>query len=164
MKIDTRVFKYAGTSADPDGSFKARFANSPDARPKVLQKAGHTNFVLIPLPAPMTKLDAIKFLQEIKPEGVNQEALAEKAVYIAAQEIKLANIAAGVTKRRGRPAGVKTGKGESLSVKSDNLIKPEVPSLVNTIVTNARKGSSIRAKAANHSSKVSARQAANSVV
>jgi len=122
MKIDTRKFKYAGTSMDPDGEYKSRFANSLTARPKVMEKAGHTNFVLVELPQPMTKHEAIKYLQDEKPVGINQEALAAKAAYIEAQNAKIEAAANGTAARRGRPA------------KNPELID----SLVNSIVKNAR--------------------------
>jgi len=181
MKIDTRLFSFAGSSADPTGVYKARFANDLNARPKVLQKEGHTNFVLVALPKPMTKLDAIVYLQKTKPAGVNQEALAAKAVYIKAQEAKIAGVVNGTGKRRGRPAKVKVATPVAKApvakapvakapvakapvakttapVKSTPVPAPE--SIVNTIVNTARRGTSIRAKAQLHASKVSARQVA----
>ena len=170
MKIDTRLFAYAGSSVDPDGSAKARFANDPEARPKVLQKQGHTNFVLVALPTPMTKLDAIKYLQDVKPEGVDQLALTAKAAYINAQNAKIEAAKQGISKKRGRPAKnsdatvakmVKAQKAAKTVTKA-KAVKPAkkagvaVDSIVNTIVTTARAGKSIRAKAAAHSGQVSA--------
>jgi len=150
MKIDTRTFKFAGSSADPDGVYKARFANDLEARPKVMTKAGHTNFKLVELPTPMTKLDAIAYLTETAPEGVNLEALAAKKAYIEKQVAKLNGTA--VSAKRGRPAKVKTAveKTEKASKATQALTTPSapaVPSVVQTIVAKAR-GNSIRAKAA----------------
>lgn len=120
MAIDNRKFKYAGSSADPTGEFKARFANHPTARPKVMEKAGHTNFVLVELPEPMTKLEAIRYLQEHKPEGVNLDALGVKAAYIRAQEDR----ANGVAKPR-------------KARKSKTAVDPD--SIVNAIVNSVRR-------------------------
>ena len=138
MKIDTRTFKYAGSSADPNGNFKARFANDPNARPKVMAKAGHTNFVLVELPRPMTKLEAIAYLQETKPDGVNLSSLAAKEVYINKQTAKLNGTF--VPAKRGRPS-----TKNRTAVTATETPVPE--SIVKTIVNTAR-GGSIRAKAA----------------
>ena len=151
MKIDNRTFKFAGSSADPDGVYKARFANDLEARPKVMSKAGHTNFKLIELPTPMTKLDAIAYLTETAPEGVNLEALAAKKAYIEKQVAKLNGTATGA--KRGRPAKVKTEVAKAVktpkapkSVAAPAAV-PAPTSAVQTIVAKAR-GNSIRAKAA----------------
>jgi hypothetical protein len=156
MKIDTRTFKFAGSSAGPDGSYKARFANDPDARPKVMIKAGHTNFVLVPLPEPMTKLEAIAYLLEAKAEGVNLDSLTSKAAYINGQVAKL-NGTVTTGKKRGRPA-----KNVVASVQNEpdasSTVTPETSepqSIVKTIVNTAR-GNSIRAKAAQVAGKVAA--------
>ena len=147
MNIDNRTFKYAGSSADSNGVFKARFANDPDARPKVMVKAGHSNFVLIALPKPMTKLEAIAYLKEAKPEGVNLPALDEKAAYINKQVAKLNGTA--VPAKRGRPAtkNVVKSTATGTNVNSNTIETPAPESIVKTIVNTAR-GGSIRAKAA----------------
>ena len=53
----------AGTATNPDGTTKVRFANDLVARIKILNKAGCTNLELVELPQPMTKLEAITYLQ-----------------------------------------------------------------------------------------------------
>jgi hypothetical protein len=146
MNIDNRTFKFAGSSVGPDGSFKARFANDPDARPKVMAKSGHT-FVLVALPNPMTKLEAIAYLKETKPEGVNLASLNAKESYISKQVAKLNGTA--VPAKRGRPA--KTVASVETTVTETSA--PE--SIVKTIVKTAR-GGSIRAKAAAQAAKVTA--------
>ena len=150
MNIDNRTFKYAGSSADSTGVYKARFANDPEARPNVMTKAGHTNFVLVELPTPMTKLEAIAYLKSTKPDGVNLPALDEKEAYINKQLAKLNGTA--VPAKRGRPAKnvVKSTK-TNVTVNTNETAAPE--SIVKTIVTTAR-GNSIRAKAAAQAAKV----------
>lgn len=162
MKIDNRTFKFAGSSADPNGNFKARFANDPDARPKVMTKSGHTNFVLVALPTPMTKAQAIQYLVETKPEGVNIAALQSKSDYLTKQEAKLNGTA--VPGKRGRPRKVVVDAVSQAAKSAEtpatpNLTSTETPkaaSIVNTIVTKARTGNSLRAKATATAVKVAA--------
>jgi hypothetical protein len=153
MNIDNRTFKYAGSSADSNGVYKARFANDPDARPAVMTKAGHKDFVLIALPTPMTKLDAIAYLKEVQPEGVNLASLDAKASYINRQVARLNGTA--VPTKRGRPAtkNVVKSTATSTTVNSNTIETPAPESLVKTIVNTAR-GGSIRAKAAQQAAKV----------
>ena len=58
------TFTHAGTSR-LNGSVKVRFANDA-LRVKVLEKNGHTEVDLMPLPNPMTKEDAVAFLLKIE--------------------------------------------------------------------------------------------------
>ena len=58
-----KLFTVAGTATNPDGTTKVRFANDLVARIKILNKAGCTNLELVELPRPMTKLEAITYLQ-----------------------------------------------------------------------------------------------------
>lgn len=118
MKIDTRLFKYAGTSLHSSGEYKARFANSVETRPKILEKLGNTDTVLVELPTPMTKSEAIAYLQDTKPEGVNQDALVAKTVYIKAQYDKLN----GPRRKRGRPAKAKAAVSESVDTLVTNIV------------------------------------------
>jgi hypothetical protein len=60
-----KMFTVAGTATNPDGTVKARFANDLVARIKILNKAGCTNVNLVELPRPMTKLEALQYLQQI---------------------------------------------------------------------------------------------------
>jgi len=62
-KQDNKTFTVAGTATNPDGTTKARFANDLVARIKILNKAGCANINLMELPTPMTKLEALEFLQ-----------------------------------------------------------------------------------------------------
>ena len=109
-------------------------------------------------------------MQDVKPEGVDQLALTAKAAYINAQNAKIEAVKQGISKKRGRPAKnsdatvakmVKAQKAAKTATKA-KAVKPAkkagvaVDSIVNTIVTTARAGKSIRAKAAAHSGQVSA--------
>jgi hypothetical protein len=58
-----KMFTVAGTATNPDGTVKARFANDLVARIKILNKNNCTNINLIELPQPMTKLEALQYLQ-----------------------------------------------------------------------------------------------------
>ena len=62
-KQDNKTFTVAGTATNPDGTTKARFANDLVARIKILNKANCTNINLMELPTPMTKLEALAYLQ-----------------------------------------------------------------------------------------------------
>jgi len=59
-----KTFTVAGTATNADGTVKVRFANDLVARIKILNKAGCSNINLIELPQAMTKLQALKHLQE----------------------------------------------------------------------------------------------------
>ena len=63
-KQDNKTFTVAGTATNPDGTTKARFANDLVSRIKILNKAGCTNINLVELPSPMTKIEALKYMQE----------------------------------------------------------------------------------------------------
>jgi hypothetical protein len=88
-----KLFTVAGT-ATQNGVTKARFANDMVARVKILTKAGCTNINLIELPKPMTKLEALQYLQE---QGMAGDAgyavaskLAEKVKEAKRGEVKVA--------------------------------------------------------------------------
>lgn len=57
-----KLFTVAGTS-NLNGEVKVRFGNDLVARIKVLHSRGNTDVNLIELPSPMTKLDALLYLQ-----------------------------------------------------------------------------------------------------
>jgi hypothetical protein len=87
-----KLFTVAGT-ATQHGVTKARFANDLVARIKILNKNGCTDINLVELPKPMTKLQALQYLQE---QGVNGDAgyavankLAEKTKIAKKGEIKV---------------------------------------------------------------------------
>ena len=62
------VFTVAGTS-NFKGEVKVRFANDLVSRIKALHRSGHQDVNLIELPKPMTKLEALQYLQA---QGVTQ--------------------------------------------------------------------------------------------
>jgi hypothetical protein len=89
-----KLFTVAGTATNPDGTTKARFANDLVARIKILNKSKCTDINLVELPEPMTKLQALQFLQA---QGVTEgEAgyavsakLAEKSKVAKKGEVKV---------------------------------------------------------------------------
>ena len=67
-----KLFTVAGVSLF-NGEYKVRFANDA-MRVKVLYATGHSDIVMIELPNPMTKIDAIKFCQSLEEfSGVNAQ-------------------------------------------------------------------------------------------
>ncbi len=89
-----KLFTVVGTSTSPDGTNKVRFANDLVSRVKNLTKANHSNIELMELPKPMTKLEALQYLQE---KGATGDAgyavankLAEKTKVAKRAEIKVA--------------------------------------------------------------------------
>jgi L-aminopeptidase/D-esterase-like protein len=62
MAQTEKLFTVAGT-ASQNGITKARFANDLVARIKILNKAGCDNINLVELPKPMTKLEALQYLE-----------------------------------------------------------------------------------------------------
>ena len=87
-----KLFTVAGT-ATQHGVTKARFANDLVARIKILNKNGCTDINLVELPKPMTKLQALQYLQE---QGVTGDAgyavankLAEKTKIAKRGEVKV---------------------------------------------------------------------------
>jgi hypothetical protein len=98
-----KLFTVAGT-ATQHGVTKARFANDLVARIKILNKNGCTDINLVELPKPMTKLQALQYLQE---QGITGDAgyavankLAEKTKIAKKSEIKVS----------GKPATAKSVK------------------------------------------------------
>jgi hypothetical protein len=94
-----KLFTVAGTATNADGTTKARFANDLVARIKILNKSKCTDINLVELPEPMTKLQALQFLQA---QGVTDgEAgyavsakLAEKSKVAKKGEVKVAGVKA----------------------------------------------------------------------
>lgn len=71
--MTTKQFTVCGTSK-LNGEYKVRFAND-SLRIKVLAKHGHEDINLVELDKPMTKLDAVKFIQGLEPfAGKNEQA------------------------------------------------------------------------------------------
>jgi len=81
-----KLFTVAGTATNPDGTTKARFANDLVARIKILNKSGCTGINLVELPSPMTKLEALQYLQQTELTGDAGYAVANKL----AEKTKLA--------------------------------------------------------------------------
>lgn len=71
--MTNKKFAVCGTSK-LNGSYKVRFAND-SLRIKVLAKHGHEDINLVELEEPMTKLDAVKFIQGLELfAGKNEQA------------------------------------------------------------------------------------------
>ncbi len=106
MSATEKLFSVAGTATNADGTVKARFANDLVARIKILNKAGCTAINLVELPEPMTKLQALQYLQSI---GITEgeagyavaNKLAEKARVAKRGEVKVP--AKAVSKGKSQP-------------------------------------------------------------
>lgn len=69
----TKKFSVCGTSK-LNGEYKVRFAND-SLRIKVLAKHGHTDINLVELDSPMTKIEAVRFIQGLEVfAGKNEQA------------------------------------------------------------------------------------------
>jgi hypothetical protein len=111
-KQDNKQFTIAGTATNPDGTTKARFANDLVARIKILNKAGCTNINLMELPTPMTKLEALEFLQTLGTfTGDASYAIAtrtaDKLKAAKKSEVSVTLKTGAATKVVGKPATVK---------------------------------------------------------
>jgi hypothetical protein len=82
-----KLFTVAGTATNPDGTTKARFANDLVARIKILNKAGCTGINLAELPKPMTKLEALQYLQQ---QGITEGDAGYAVANKLAEKTKLA--------------------------------------------------------------------------
>lgn len=72
-----KTFTVAGTS-NLNGAVKFRFANDLKGRIKVLERNGHTDIKLMELPEPMTKTDAIAFLESLDaPADTTEQQIAD---------------------------------------------------------------------------------------
>ena len=107
-KQDNKTFTVAGTATNPDGTTKARFANDLVARIKILNKAGCTNINLVELPTPMTKLEALQYLQTQDQTGDAGYAVANKLV----EKSKVA-------KKREVSVTLKTGSAKTVKAKAE---------------------------------------------
>ena len=104
-----KLFTVAGTATNADGTTKARFANDLVARIKILNKAGCTAINLMELPSPMTKLQALQFLQDT--QGYTGDAsyavankLAEKSKVAKKGEVKVKAVKASAPKTTAKTA------------------------------------------------------------
>ena len=80
------LFTVAGTS-NRQGEVKVRFANDLVSRIKALHRAGHSDVNLVELPKPMTKLEALQYLQE---QGITQGDAGYAVASKVAEKTKLA--------------------------------------------------------------------------
>jgi hypothetical protein len=112
-KQDNKTFTVAGTATNPDGTTKARFANDLVARIKILNKANCTNINLMELPEPMTKIDALKYLE-------STGNFTDDAAYAIASR---AADKARVVKNREVKVTLKTGTASKSSVSSPKATK-----------------------------------------
>ena len=85
-----KMFTVAGVST-LNGETKVRFAND-ELRVKVLMKHGHTDPILIGLESPMTKLEAVQFIQGL-PEFEGVAAQSAIADYLDANAPKVKAVA-----------------------------------------------------------------------
>lgn len=99
-----KLFTVAGT-ATQNGNTKVRFANDLVARIKILNKNGCTDINLVELPKPMTKLEALQYLQQ---QGITGDAgyavagkLAEKTKLAKKGEVKVKAIGVKATAKTG---------------------------------------------------------------
>ena len=100
------LFTVAGTS-NRQGEVKVRFANDLVSRIKALHRAGHTDVNLVELPQPMTKLEALQYLQA---QGITQgdagyavaSKVAEKTKAAKKGELKVAGTAIKPTAKAGK--------------------------------------------------------------
>ena len=91
-----KLYTVAGT-ATHNGITKVRFANDLVARIKILTKAGAADINLVELPKPMTKLEALQYLQEL---GITEgnagfavsNKLAEKTKVAKKAEVSVAGV------------------------------------------------------------------------
>jgi len=104
-----KLFTVAGTATNADGTTKARFANDLVARIKILNKAGCTAINLMELPSPMTKLQALQFLQDT--QGYTGDAsyavankLAEKSKVAKKGEVMVKAVKASAPKTTAKTA------------------------------------------------------------
>lgn len=80
------LFTVAGTS-NRQGEVKVRFANDLVSRIKALHRAGHTDVNLVELPKPMSKLEALQYLQT---QGITQGDAGYAVASKVAEKTKLA--------------------------------------------------------------------------
>jgi len=102
--MSKELFSVAGVARNPDGEMKVRFANDLVSRTKILVKAGCTEIDLNELPAPMSKLDALKWLLAEKDysgdaQFVVQLKLQEKTSEAKKAQLKLGGVVAKATEK-----------------------------------------------------------------
>jgi hypothetical protein len=146
--VDTKLFTVAGTSLS-NGSYKARFAQDVAGRVKMLERYGDTDVVLVELPNPMTKTDAIAFLQEAKPVGVNLEALASKETSLVVRSTPRATKATKTDEEKAAAKLAKeTAKAAKVFERAAAKAAKELARANAKIVKDAEKATKAAAKAA----------------
>lgn len=108
-KQDDKLFTVAGTARNPDGTVKARFANDLVARIKILNKAGCTDINLVELPEPMTKVQALEYLQA---QGVEGDAGFAVSQRLADKTASAKKASREVTLKTGGKAKIAKTRGE----------------------------------------------------
>jgi len=104
------LFTVAGTS-NRQGEVKVRFANDLVSRIKALHRAGHTDVNLVELPKPMTKLEALQYLQE---QGITQGDAGYAVASKVAEKTKQAKKGEVKVKATGVKTTIKADKKESV--------------------------------------------------
>ena len=102
MSNDNKLFTVVGTSTFK-GQSKVRFTNDIAVRIKTLVKGGHTNVELIELPRPMTKAEAVAYLEANTPKGIDMAAVSNKGSDIG-RKVKSSAIKTPVSKVAKAPA------------------------------------------------------------
>jgi len=102
MSNDNKLFTVVGTSTFK-GQSKVRFTNDIAVRIKTLVKGGHTNVELIELPSPMTKAEAVAYLEANTPRGIDMSAVGNKGSDIG-RKVKSSAIKTPVSKVAKAPA------------------------------------------------------------
>ena len=69
-----KTFTVAGTS-NFNGVIKFRFSNDLESRVKHLERVGHTDVNMMRLPEPMTRDDAISYLESLNSEHIEEDTL-----------------------------------------------------------------------------------------
>lgn len=131
---DSKTYTIAGTSSK-DGVNTYRFATGKaTVRAGVLKRNGHTDIALRDLPSPMTKDDAVAYLQK---EGIaavvpksGRKAAAVKSPEEIAAEAEAAKKAAANERRK---AARKAAKTANVTEADKEFVEGSAESLINTL-------------------------------
>jgi len=104
------LFTVAGTS-NRQGEVKVRFANDLVSRIKALHRAGHADVNLVELPKPMTKLEALQYLQA---QGITQGDAGYAVAAKVAEKTKVAKKGEVKVKATSVKAVAKTGQAQAV--------------------------------------------------
>lgn len=64
MNESRNVFTVIGVATNPEGEVRVRFTNDIVTKTKILVKKGDTDIQLFELPEPMSKIDALRWLND----------------------------------------------------------------------------------------------------